>query len=67
MRMGGSDYTEDGLASQPRRYRVPRQPLLNRHQVGAVSRSLDGLFAQQEGVPTRGRPAMRGKGTTRAP
>ena len=52
----------DGLASQPRRYRVPGQPLLNRHQVGGVSRSPDGLFAQQEWEPIRGRPAVRGKG-----
>ena len=44
--MGGSDNKGDGLASQPRRYRVPRQPLLNRHQVGGVSHSPDGLFAQ---------------------
>ena len=34
VRMGGSDNKGDGLASQPRRYRVPGQPLLNRHQVG---------------------------------
>ena len=40
--------------------------LLNRHQVGGVSRSPDGLFAQQEGVATRGRPAVREQGTTRA-
>ena len=38
-RMGGSDNKGDGLASQPRRYWVPGQPLLNRHQVGGVSRS----------------------------
>ena len=62
MRMGGSDNKGDGLASQPRRYRVPGQPLLNRHQVG-VSRSPDGLFAQQEREPNRGRPAVRGTGT----
>ena len=55
--MGGSDNKGDGLASQPRRYRVPGQPLLNRHQVGGVSRSPDGLFAQQEREPIRGRPA----------
>ena len=67
MRMGGSDNTGEGLASQPRRYRVPGQPLLHRHQVGGVSRSPDGLFAQQEGEPTRGRPAVRGKGTARPP
>ena len=62
-RMGGSDNKGDGLASQPRRYRVPGQPLLNRHQVGGVSRSPDGLFAQQEREPTRGRPAVSWKGT----
>ena len=61
--MGGSDNKGDGLASQPRRYRVPGQPLLNRHQVGGVSRSPDGLFAQQEQEPIRGRPAVRGKRT----
>ena len=43
--------------------RVPGQPLLNRHQVGGVSRSPDGLFAQQEREPIRGRPAVRGKRT----
>ena len=51
--MGGSDNKGDGLASQPRRYRVPGQPLLNRHQVGAVSRSPDGLFAQPIKGPSR--------------
>ena len=63
VRMGGSDNKEDGLASQPRRYRVPGQPLLNRHQVWGVSRSPGRLFAQQEREPIRGRPAVRGKGT----
>ena len=63
VRMGGSDSKGDGLASQPRRYRVPGQPLLNRHQVGGVSRSPDGLFAQQKREPIRGRPAVRGKRT----
>ena len=63
VRMGGSDDKGDGLASQPRRYRVPGQPLLNRHQLGGVSRSPDGLFAQQEREPIRGRPAVRGKRT----
>ena len=58
-----SDNKGDGLASQPRRYRVPGQPLLNWHQVGGVSRSPDGLFAQQKREPTKGRPAVRGKGT----
>ena len=51
MRMGSSDNTEDGLASQPHRYRVPGQPLLNRHQVGGVSCSPDGLFAYRRGSP----------------
>ena len=63
VRMGGSDNKWDGLASQPRRYRVPGQPLLNRHQVGGVSHSPDGLVAQQEREPTRGRSAVRRKGT----
>ena len=61
VRMGGSDNKGDGLASQLCRYRV--QPLLNRHQVGGVSRSPDGLFAQQEREPIGSRPAVRGKGT----
>ena len=60
--MGGSDYEGDALASQSRRYRVPGQPLL-----GGVFRSTDGLFAQHAVEPTRGRPAVRGKGTTRVP
>ena len=41
--------------------------LLNRHQVGGVSRSPDGLFAQQEREPMRGRPALRGKRTYGGP
>ena len=45
------------------RYWVPGQPLLNRHRGGCVSRSPDGLFAQQEREPIRGRPAVRGKRT----
>ena len=61
--MGGSDNKGDGLASQPRRYRVRGQPLLNRHQVGGVSRSPDGLFAQQEQEPIGGRPAVSWKST----
>ena len=60
---GGGDGGGGGLASQPRRYRVPGQPLLNRHQVGGVSRSPDGLFAQQEREPIRGRPTVRQKRT----
>ena len=54
MRMGGSDNTGDGLASQPRCYRVPGQPLLNRHQ-GGVSPTAQMGCAQQEWEPTRGR------------
>ena len=53
----------DGLAIQPRCYQKRGQPMLNRHQVGAVSRSPAGLFAQREREPTRGRLAVRGKGT----
>ena len=34
---------------------MPGQPLLNRHQVGGVSRSPDGLFEQQEREPIRAR------------
>ena len=67
MHMGGSDNTGDGLASQPRHYQVLGQLLLNWRQVGVVSRSPDGLFALQQGVPTRGKPAVKGKRTTRAP
>ena len=51
----------DGLASQPRRYWVPGQPLLHRHQVGGVSRSPDGLFAQQEREPIRGQISREGE------
>ena len=46
VRMGGSNNKGDGLASQPRHYWVLGQPLLNRHEVGGVSCSPDGLFAQ---------------------
>ena len=60
---GRQRHKGDGLASQPCRYRVPRQSLLNWHQVGVVSRSPDGLFAQQQREPTRSRPAVKGKGT----
>ena len=62
VRMGGSDNKGDGLVSQPRRYWAPGQTLHNQHQVGGVSRSPDGLFEQERG-PTRGRSAVRGKGT----
>ena len=61
VRMGGSN--NKGDASQPRPYRVPGQPLLNRHQVGGVCRSPNGLFAQQGREPIRGRPTVRGKRT----
>ena len=47
-RAHGRQRQQRGWPGQPRRYRVPGQPLLNRHQVGGVSRSPDGLFAQQE-------------------
>ena len=51
--MGGSDKKGDGLGRA-----VPGQSLLNRHQVGGVSCSPDGLFAQQERESIRGRPAV---------
>ena len=63
VRMGGCDDKGDGLASQPRRYQVLGQPLLNQHLVGDVSRSPNGLFAQHEREPIRGTPTVRGKGT----
>ena len=60
---GTGNQNGDGLASQPCRSRVPGQAPLNWHQVGGVSRSPDGLFAQQERELIRGRPAVRGKKT----
>ena len=44
-RAHGRQRQHRGGPGQPRRYRVPGQPLLNRHQVRGVSRSPDGLFA----------------------
>ena len=55
----GSDNTGKGLCCRPPRNQVPQQPLLNRHQVGGVSCSPDGLFARHGMEPTRGRPAVR--------
>ena len=51
VRMGGSDNKGDSLASHPRRYRLLGQALLNRHQVGGVSCSPDGLLVQQQREP----------------
>ena len=66
--MGGSDNTRDGLAGQPSSYRVLRgHPCSTGIRWGGASRSPDGLFAQHEGERTRGRPAVRRKGTTREP
>ena len=64
VRMGGSDNKGDGLASQPApslpgARATPAQPASG----GGVSRSPDGLFAQQEREPIRGRPAVRGEST----
>ena len=59
----GRACTWEAATAKSRRYRVPGQPLLNRHQLGGVSRRPDGLFAQQEREPIRGRPAVRGKRT----
>ena len=63
-RAHGSQRQQRGWPGQP----APSLPgaratLLNRHQVGGVSRSPDGLFAQQEREPIMGRPAVRGKRT----
>ena len=52
VRMGGSDNKGDGLASQPCRYWVPGQPLLNRHQVGGVSRAQMGCLHNRSGSPS---------------
>ena len=51
MRMGGSDNTGDGLASQPRRYRVPGQPLLNLHRVGVSPAAQMGYLRSKRGCP----------------
>ena len=52
VRMGGSDNKGDGLASQPRRYRVPGQPLLNRHQVGVSPAAQMGCLRNRSGSPS---------------
>ena len=56
---------DGGLQRPPPSTRtVPRaQSGRGGHQVGGVSHSPDGLFAQQEEEPIEGRPAVRGKGT----
>ena len=51
VRMGGSDNKRDGLASQPRLYRVPGQPLLNRHQVGGAPAAQMGRLRNRSGSP----------------
>ena len=66
VRMGGSDNTGDGLASQPRCYRVPGQPLLNRHQVRRAARCPAGLSAWRGWEPARGIPGGRGWGVGQA-
>ena len=63
--MGGSDNTGDGLASQPRCYRVPGQPLLNRHQVGGCLPQPRWAVCARGSPP--GRSAVRAKGMTRKP
>ena len=60
---GGGAATIKGMAWPANPVATGCQGLLNRHQVGAVSRSPDGLFAQQEREPIRGGPAVRGKRT----
>ena len=56
VRMGGSDNKVDGLASQPRRYRMPGQPLLNRHQVGGVWGNVSASGARRASFVTRALP-----------
>ena len=67
VRMGGSDNKGDGLASQPRRYRVPGQPLLNRHQVGGVSAAQMGCLRNKSGSPSRADQPCGGKGHMHIP
>ena len=50
--MGGSGNKGDGLASQPRRYRVLGQPLLNRHQVGVSPAPQMGCLCNKSGSPS---------------
>ena len=50
----------EGLASQPRRYRMPVQPLLNQHQVGVACRGPVGLTAQSTHRPQIHSSAAKG-------
>ena len=54
MRMGGRDNKGDGLASQPRRYRVLGQPLLNWHQLrwGVSPTAQMGCLRNRSGSPS---------------
>ena len=52
VRMRGSDNKGDGLASQPRRYQVPGQPPLNRHQVGVSPAAQMGCLRNRSGSPS---------------
>ena len=67
--MGGSDNKGDGLASQPRCYRVPGQPLLNPCPAsggGCLPQprwAVCATGAGHQGQPIRGRPAVRGRRT----
>ena len=61
-----SDWTKLGFApsANPQFSLAPSAPLKTQHHWGGgVSRSPDGLFAQPEREPIRGRPAVRGKRT----
>ena len=48
--MGDSDNKGDGLASQPRRYQVLGQPLLNRHQGGVSPAAQMGCLRNRSGA-----------------
>ena len=50
--MGGSDNKGDGLASQPRRYRVPGQPLLNGIRWGVSPAAQMGCLRNRSGSPS---------------
>ena len=50
--MGGSDNKGDGLASQPHRYRVPGQPLLNWHRGGVSPAAQMGCLRNRSGSPS---------------
>ena len=63
VRMGGSDNKGMAWPASPVATRCQGNACSTGIRWGVVSRSPDGLFAQQEWEPIRGRPAVRGKRT----